>query len=87
MGSSGTEMPEVRRNSVCPECGLGFLIIFDSADPLSDVATQVSCPRGADGRSLSGSDGGPPCGGYVLTHVPEAYALATVEAAPRRAGK
>ena len=63
-------MSEVRRHHTCSVCGLRFLIVFDGADPLGDVAVRIDCPRAPDGGEKRADGSGPGCQGYLVTHLP-----------------
>ena len=54
----------VRRTVTCTTCGLTFLIVFDAADRLSDIAVRIDCPRVEQGT---------PCRGQLYTHLPVRY--------------
>ena len=64
-------MNEVRRSIACPACGLRFLIVFDSGQPLGDAPVRTECPRTRNGRT---------CKGRIDSHVPTRYRVVVAEA-------
>ena len=66
-------MTEVQRHHTCPVCGLRFLVTFDEADHLNEVAIRIDCPRAPGGREKAAEGQGPGCHGYLVTHLPTRY--------------